>query len=298
VQIGPAPQPAPVIQNNITVAAPPPDPQAIAEASVQSSQAILVTVVAPPPIEWANDMLNLPDMWRTTPPGLTYDHPAIQDLVRQMTDHAWALVALAIFVTGLSIALARSSGYGGRVVFAVVAAMGTLIWWRIGIDLNNMICAAIGAPDLPSIVRPRLTATFDASEHVGTVILTVVYAIVTLMLMFSLVVRLVLIDVLIVAGPLFLMCFATPQSESLASKYVGLSVGLLFSQVLIVVGLKLVSAFSMGEGVGATLLSIAVLLSLRRLPGLLSSLSQQQPQGATVVQRVVTRNVVRRLSPR
>jgi hypothetical protein len=73
---------------------------------------------------------------------------------------------------------------------------------------------------------------------------------------------------------------------------------LLFSQVLIVVGLKLVSAFSMGEGVGATLLSIAVLLSLRRLPGLLSSLSQQQPQGATVVQRVVTRNVVRRLSPR
>jgi hypothetical protein len=102
-----------------------------------------------------------------------------------------------------------------------------------------------------------------------------------------------------IAGPLFLICFATPQSESLAHRYVGMSVGLLFSQVLVVVGLNLVSAFSgVGAGVGGTLLAIAVLLSLRRMPGLLSQLSQQQSDGRGVVHRVVERRLVRRLAGR
>jgi hypothetical protein len=252
-----------------------------------------MTVLAPPPVEWANDMLSLPDFWRTTPPDLTYNHPAVKDALAQMREHATVLIALALLGVGVSVALARYSGYGGRVVFAIVAAAGTLTWWQLGIDLNNTINAAIGAPDLPSIVRPRLTASFDVGEHLATVILTVVYAIVTMMLMFSLVARLVLIDVLMVAGPLFLICFATPQSESLAQKYVGMSVGLLFSQVLVVIGLKLIAAFGMGTGAGSMLLAIAVLLTLRRMPGLLSTLSQQQPQGTNVVRREVTRRVVR-----
>lgn len=299
MQIGPppAPVPPPIINTTVTVQAPPPDPQMIAEASVESSKAIMITVVAPPPIEWANDMLSLPDFWRTTPADLTYQHPAILDLTRQMRDHAVLLIGLALLAVAISVALGRYSGYGGRVVFAVVAAMGSLVWWQWGIELNNIICAAIGAPDLPSIVRPRLSASFDPADHLGTLVLTVVYAIVTIMLMFSLIVRIILLDVLLVAAPLFLICFATPQSEGFATRYVGLATGLLFSQILVVVGLKLVSAFS-APGVGGTLLAIAVLLTLRRLPGLLSQLSQQQPAGYSAVRSEVSRRVVRAVGRR
>jgi hypothetical protein len=299
VQIGPppAPVPPPIVNTTVTVQAPPPDPQAIADASVESSQAIIMTVIAPPPIEWANDMLNLPDFWRTTPANLTYEHPAVVQLLSQMREHAFALIALAILAVGISVAIGKYSGYGGRVVFAVVAAMGSLIWWQLGIELNNIICAAIGAPDLPSIVKPQLSVTFNPGDHVGTIVLTVVYAVVTLMLMFSLIVRIVLIDVLLVAAPLALILYATPQSESIAQRYTGLAVGLLFSQVLVVIGLKLVAAFS-APGVGGTLMAIAVLLTLRRLPGLLSQLSQQQPAGYSVVRSEVSRRLVRAVARR
>jgi hypothetical protein len=295
---GPAPQPAPiqVIENRTVLEAPPPDPKVIAETYVEGSQAVINAVIVPPPIEWANDMLSLPDLWRTTPPDLTYNHPEIVRLLGQMKENAWLLLGLALLAVGISVALARYHGYGGRVVFAIIMASSALFRWQMMIDANNIICNAIGAPDLKGILSPRLTATFSPDEHVGTVVLTAVYAIVALMLMFSLVTRIVLIDVLMVADALASMCWAAPQTEHIAARHLQMSTGLVFSQILIVVGFALVSAFgAVGSGVGGTLLAIAVLLSLRRMPGLLSSISQQQG-GTNVIQRVVTRRIVRRVA--
>jgi hypothetical protein len=271
------------------------DPQAVADASVQSSQAIMAVVVAPPPVQWATEMLSLPDFWRTTPPGMTYEHPAIIEMVNRMKDNAWWLLPLALLATGVAVMVGRHNGHGGRVAFAVVATAGALVWCQLAIEANNALCAAIGAPDLPSLLRSKLTSTFDPQD-VGLVVLTIVWAVVALMLMGALVARLFVLDVLIVLAPIALVCMATPQTEAWADRWRTLFLGLCFSQILIVVGFKLVSVFVQGSGIGWTMFGIMALLSISKLPGLMSH--GQQSSGPSRVQRTIERQVVRRITRR
>ena len=73
-QIGPpAPQPAPVqvVQNNVTLQVPEPDPEATAEMAGWSFSGIVVNIIAPTFVTWTNSMLDIPDFFRTTPPDLT-----------------------------------------------------------------------------------------------------------------------------------------------------------------------------------------------------------------------------------
>jgi hypothetical protein len=266
------------IQNNVTVSAPPPDPAAIAEASVQSSEAILLTVVAPPPLQWANDLLGLPNVWTTTPDDLTWNNGPIRDLAGVGLAAALALIALAIFATGMGQALGQEASYG-RLIFAVVLSIGNLAWWQIGVRLNNAICASLQGPDLPSMIRAHLTTNLDPGTAVGTVILVLIYAIVALLLLFTLLFRLGLVDVLIAVGSLALLCYATPQTEHFASHYARLSAGILLSQILIVLGLRVASVLgTLGNGgVVGTLISIVVLILVRSLPQtIIAGASQRQ----------------------
>jgi hypothetical protein len=291
------PPPAQVVNetrvvNEVHVMAPPPDPEVIAESTVTSSRAMLTMVIAPPPVQWANELLNLPDIWRRTPPDLTYNHPAIKERSGLMYGAALGLIALAVLVAGISRALG-SEHFEWRIVYATVLALGSLVWWQVGIDLNNAICNLINAPDLPSLIRPNLTIP-DPTDEAGAVILTLVYAIIALMLLASLLFRLGMLMILIAIGPLALFCFATPQSEGLAHKYVSLSVGLLFSQVLIVLGLSLAQVLnSLGTGLAGTLLSMIVLLLLPKVPGLLSS--GMQSGGRGMVSTIASMAIFRRL---
>lgn len=253
------------ITTNLVV--PPPDPQAIADASVTSSEAILTSVIAPPPLQWANDLLGLPNVWTTTPDELTWNNGPIRDLANVLLAVATALIALAIFANGAGHALGQDVSFG-RLIFAVVLSFGNLAWWQMGIRLNNAITASLSAPDLPTMLRPHLQTTIDPGTAAGTVILVLVYAIVSLLLLFNLLFRLGLIDILIAVGSLALLCYATPQTEHMASHYVRLSVGVLFAQVLIVLGLRVASVLgSLGNGgVVGTILSIVVLILVRSLP--------------------------------
>lgn len=253
------------ITNNLVV--PPPDPEAIAQASIQSSEAILTMVVAPPPLQWANDLLSLPNVWTTTPDALTWNNGPVRDLAGVLLGVAMALIALAIFANGAGHALGQDVSFG-RLIFAVVLSVGNLAWWQIGIQLNNAIAASLNAPDLPTMLRPHLQPSIDPGTAAGTVILVLVYAIVALLLLFNLLFRLGLIDILIAVGSLALLCYATPQTEHLASHYTRLSVGLLFSQVLIVLGLRVASVLgTLGNGgVLGSLLGIVVLILVRTLP--------------------------------
>jgi len=260
------------VHNEITVTAPPPDPQIIADASVQSSESILMTVVAPPPVQFANDLLGLPDVWRTTPDDMSWNNPSIRSLAELLRNVALGLVALAIFAAGAQHALGQGMNYG-RLVFGVVLCIGNLVWWEIGIRLNNAITTSIGAPDLPSLIKPHLLLPQQSiglmpSGELTTLVLLIVYAIVALLLIFSLLFRLGLIDILIAVGSLALLCYATEQSEFLAQHYTRLSVGLLFGQVLVVLGLRVASVLATlgGSGIIGTLLSIVVLLLIRDLP--------------------------------
>jgi len=280
----PAPAPAPNITVTNNLVAPPPDPEAIAEASVTSSQAVLAVVVAPVPVQWANELLGLPDIWRTTPPELTYNNGAIRDLAELIRNAvAVGLLALAIFVIGASIATRKVDKDAlAKPVFAALLSMGNLTWWQIGIDLNNGITSAIGAPDLPNLIRPTLQTTIDPTSAVGTVVIVIVYAIVSLLVIFSLLFRIGMIDILIAAGGLALLCYATPQSQGLAQAYTRVAVGTIFGQILFVVALRVASVLAgiASGGVLGTLIGIVVLIMARSMLTLpTSSTASQQGNG-------------------
>lgn len=253
----------------VNLVAPPPDPKAIADASVESSGAVLNTVIAPAPVQWANSLAGLPDIWRTTPPNLTYGNSAIKDLASLIRNVALALIGLAILARGIAIVLGREEPTSlGRLFFAAIAAWSNLIFWQIGIDLNNAIAASIGAPDLPSLIKPHLVSQIDPASTAGVVILLLVYAIVALLLLFSLIFRLGLIDILIATGSLALICYATTQTEHIANHYTRIATAVLFGQVLIVVCLRCASVLAtLGSGgVLGTLLSIVILWLARSAP--------------------------------
>jgi hypothetical protein len=152
LQIGPAPQPAP-IQNHIdvTVQAPPPDPQAIAEASVQSAQAVVVQLVAPTLVSWANDAINMADIFRTTPPEWTYQNNVVRGLATQVAVAAGALLALFVVIAAFGHMLGQGMSYG-RVLYGAIASIFNLLWWEIA-----------GLPASPDRhpYRDRLTSATD-----------------------------------------------------------------------------------------------------------------------------------------
>lgn len=280
--IAPVPQEVHVT-NTTVVQVPPMDPQAVSEASVIANQAFIVQVAQPVPVEWTNALCSLPDIWRTTPANLTYGHPAVRDLAAKIGAAALGLLALAIVGQAISHVLSGDV-QPGRIALAVVMSFGNLIWWKIGIDLNDAITAAIGAPDLcASLIKPHIALqTPTAGEAVGAPVLVIVYAIVSLLLLISLMFRLGLLDVLIVAGSLASLCYATEQTEHIAHWYQRLAVGTVFGQVLLVIGLQVAQVLSgIGTGLAGTLLGIVVLLICRSLLSTLSS-SQHGRSGSSM----------------
>jgi len=272
--IVPPPAPAPNITVRNEIIAPPPDPEAIAEASVQSSQAIVVQLIAPTLIQWATDAINMADIFRTTPPDWTFQNDAVRSLATTVGAAALALIGLAIFAAGAGHALGQGASYG-RLVYGALMSIGNLVWWEIGITINNALCAAIAAPGLAEIVRPHLampSLTTNPVEAFGPSVLVIVYAVVALLLVFSLVFRLALIDILIVVGSLALMTKSLEQTDSWASRYQTLAVGTLFSQIAIVICLRLAPVIGgIGTGFVGTILGIAVLLLARRMPSILAT---------------------------
>ena len=264
---------------NVTLTAPPPDPKAIADAAVESAppalQSIIVQLVAPTLAKWADDAMNVPDIIKTTPPGLTYNQAGVRGLAENVRNVALALVALAIFGVGVSGMLHGERPAIGRLLWGAILCIGNLVWWQWGIDLNNAISAGINAPAMASIVKPHLaipSLTANPADAFGPAVLVIVYAIVALLLLISMVFRLGMIDILIVLGPLALLCVTTEQSNRFAQTYTGLAVGTLFSQIPVVVALSLAPVIGgLGGGVAGTLLGIVVLLLARQMPSLLAN---------------------------
>lgn len=263
---------------DVTVQAPPPDPQAVAEASVQSSNSVIVNVIGPVPVHWLDQIDHLPNIWSQTPPELTYRNGDLASLAGMIHNAALALTVLALFFAGAKYALGQGASFG-RLVFGMCLCVGNLVWWQWGIDANNTFCSAINAPSLAELIRPNLnlpdlgTAATPNSETVANVVLIAVYAVVGLLTMFSLIFRLAFICVLIAIGPLALITYTSEEASSWGAMYARMSIGMLFSQVLIVLGFRVAGIVGgiAGGGIVGTLVGIAVLLLIRELPTLMSS---------------------------
>lgn len=286
---------------NVTVTAPPPDPKAIAEAATESAppaiQAIIIQLVAPTLAKWANDAMGAPDFVTKTPPDMTYNQSGVRSLTENVRNVALALSALAIFAVAITGMLQGAPPSGGRLIWGVVLCLGSLAWWQWGIDLNNAISQGISTPGIASIVKPHLSLpsiTADPVQAFGPAVLVIVYAFVTLLLMFSMLFRLGMIDILIVLAPIALLCVTTEQSNRFAQTYTGLAVGTLFSQIPVVVALSLAPIIGgLGGGLTGTILGIVVLLLARQMPSLLANrMSSGSGAGGMVKAAVLVRRII------
>jgi hypothetical protein len=285
------------VTNQVTVVAPEPDPEAIAEASTQSFQAITVNLIAPTLVSWVDGMLDVPDFLRTTPPDLTYNHPAVRGLSELARLGAGALLALFVLGFGISHALGQQPS-PGRFLFAAVLAFFELIWWQIGIDLTNAINGGISAPAIRDVIRPHLTLpaiTADPVAAFGPALLVIVYAVVALLLLISAAFRLGLIDILIAIGPLALLCAATEETSGLYQTYTRISIGTTLSQIPMVVALSLAPILgALGTGIAGTLLGLVVLLLARQMPSLLVAGGRGSTAGRIATTLVLRRLILRR----
>jgi hypothetical protein len=295
------PPPAQVVNetrvvNEVHVIPQPLDPEAVAEATVQSNGATLNMVVAPPLVQWVNDLLSLPDIWRTTPPEWSYDNPAVRQISESTRNVAVGLLAAFILATGIAKALGQDPNLA-RPIYAVILSAGTLTWWEIGVRINNTICAMIGAPAPADFMRARLKLPTNAVDNVGDTLLMIAYAVVAIIVLGSLVFRLGMIMTLIPVGFLALMCKAVEQTDNLAQNYNRISVGLLFSQVLYVIAFRLVEVLgALGTtSVATTIIGMIILFNIRRAPGMLSSMSTSGSGTPGFLKRAITAAVTRRV---
>lgn len=281
------PLPAPIeshttVENHVTVQIPDMDPVVVREASGEAAGGVLNTVIAPPPIQWANDLLGLENIWTQTPDKMTWNNDAIRKLAQLIQGVALLLLAIALTALGIMIMIGREDVSAlKRPACAAIMVLGSLVWWQWGIQLNNAINSTINSPTLPSLIKPHLTTTIDPAAAVGTVAVLVVYAVTALLLMFSQLFRLGLVDILIAVGPLALITYATSETSYIASHYTRISVAICFSQVVVSVCLMCASVLTaMGaNGTLGTLLGIAVLWLARSAPQaiLAGSANGQQP---------------------
>lgn len=258
---------------NVTVQAPPPDPAVIADSSMQSFQAIIVQLIAPTFIKWTRDVLAVSDVVTQTPPDMTYGNGAIRSKAEFLRNIAMAFLGLAVFVLGINITLRQEYAWG-RIIMAVCFAATSLYWWQAGIDILNATNRAIAAPSVQDIIGPHLTLpsiTANPIEAFGPALLVIVYCIVGLMLILAAWMRIALIDVLIVIGPLALMTMATMESSRFSTAYITTSVGTLFSQVMIVICLSVSPALAAaGSGLASTLIALCILWLAKSAPSLVT----------------------------
>lgn len=269
------------IHTEVTVQVPPMDQAEVSTAAQTANQSFIINTVQPVPVEWANALCTLPNIWTTTPPSVTYENASLLTVSNKVSTAAFALIGLAL--AGLGVATMFGADIQerlGRVALGAALSTGNTLWWTWGIQLNNKLNEAISPPDVcAALIKPHIqmqTQTADVTS-VASPVLVIVYAAVSIMTMVSLIFRTGLIDVLIAAGPLFLMCWADEHVEHLAHWYQRMAIGTLFGQVLLVIGLVAAQSMSsLGNGVAGTFLAIVILLLCGKLLSALSSQHTQQ----------------------
>lgn len=180
-----------------------------------------------------------------TPPAVSYASPAVRGLWEVSRAIANAALALAAPWGGFNL-LAREhvgSGYHdlsellSRLVVGALLVNTSLWWGQLAVDVNNALCRAFGEATLPAWERAGRVDQALASVFAG-----VIYLVVSVLLLLQQLMRLALVDVLLIAAPLGLVCWIVPQTEGWARRWSSTFSTTVFVQFLQVLTLRLGAA--------------------------------------------------------
>lgn len=221
------------------------------------------------------------DFVTRTPAEGTYDSPT----VRSLWDFSRAIVnaALAVIVMwgGFNVILkehTRSPYHEAmellpRVILAALAANLTIEFARLLIDVNNAISAAIGGVSLPGYDQATPT-----QEGIALIFTAVAYGVVAILLVFQMLMRLALLAMLIVLGPVAALLWVLPQTQHWTRWWIDLFTTTVFQQAVQVMVLRLGSSLmveltpgSMSNALLTMLLGLAVCWLTLKVPSLLRS---------------------------
>ncbi len=220
-----------------------------------------------------------------TPAEGTYDSPT----VRSLYDFSRAIVnaALAVIVMwgGFNVILkehTRSPYHEAmellpRVILAALAANLTIEFARMLIDINNALAAGVGDVGLPGY-----DAATPQQEGIALIFTAITYGIVAVLLVFQMLMRLALLAMLIVLGPIAALLWVLPQTQQWTRWWTDMFVITVFQQAVQVMVLALGTALmveltpgSISNALLTMLLGLAVCWLTLKVPSLLRSARSQ-----------------------
>ena len=158
-----------------------------------------------------------------------------------------------------------------RLILGALLVNTSLTWGRLAIDANNALCQAIGQTSLPAWGNAS-----HLTQILVDIVATFIYLIMGLLLLLQMLMRLALVDVLLVAAPLGLLCWVLPQTQGWARLWSHTFTAAVFTQFVQVLALKLggslvveLTPLAPASALLTLFLGIAVLALTLKIPHLL-----------------------------
>jgi hypothetical protein len=214
-----------------------------------------------------------------TPPSASYGSGTVQGLwgtVRAIANAGLGVVALWAGFNLIARGQIGSPYHEAMEIFPRLALGALLVntslaWGQLAIDANNALCNAIGQAGLPAWDRAG-----TETQLLIDVIALLIYLVTGLLLLLQMLMRMALVDLLLVAAPLGLLCWILPQTQGWARLWSSTFFGTVFTQFAQVLALKLggtlIADLGPGSGDGALLtffLGVAVMALTLKIPGLM-----------------------------
>jgi len=214
-----------------------------------------------------------------TPAVATYSSPIVRQVWGVVRTIANAGLVLAAAWGGFNLMAREHLGteYHEMLVLLPRLALGaalvntSLAWGQLVIDVNNALCRAVG-----DVTLPAWQAADGTSQLLANVIAVLIYLVAGLLLIIQQLMRVALLDVLLVAAPVALLCWILPQTQSWAKQWSSLFFGTVFTQFVQVIALKLGGSLmtDLAPVAGDTallelFLGVALVALTLKLPGLM-----------------------------
>lgn len=178
-----------------------------------------------------------------------------------------------------------------RVILAALAVNLTLELARLFIDANNAFAGAVGQVGLPGYDQAGVE-----QQGIALVFVAITYGVVALLLVFQMLMRLALIDMLIVLSPVMVLLWVLPQTQGWARWWAHLFPITVFQQAVQMIVLRLGAALmveltpgSVSNAILTLLLGVAVCWLTLKVPSLLHGQVRQAGLSSVVSLVVLSR---------